>query len=64
MKTTKALKDMSLAELEKENQKLMSEKEAIREKQRLINGLIAELNRKENKQNVQPTLHQSQAGSH
>ena len=47
MKTTKALKDMTLAELEKENQKLMAEKEAIREKQRLINGLIAELNRKE-----------------
>jgi hypothetical protein len=43
----KALKDMSLAELEKENQKLMSEKEAIREKQRKINDLIAELNRKE-----------------
>jgi hypothetical protein len=47
----KALKEMSINELEKENQKLMAEKEAIREKQRLINSLIAELNRKENKQN-------------
>ena len=48
-KITKALKDMTLAELEKENQKLMAEKEAIREKQRKINDLIAELNRKEDK---------------
>jgi hypothetical protein len=47
----KALKEMSITELEKENQKLMAEKEAIREKQRLINGRIAEINRKENKQN-------------
>jgi len=44
---TKSLKAMTLAELEKENQKLMAEKEAIREKQRKINDLIAELNRKE-----------------
>ena len=49
MKTTKALKDMTLAELEKENQKLMAEKEAIREKQRKINALISELTRKEDK---------------
>lgn len=40
---------MTLAELEKENQKLMAEKEAIREKQRKINDLIAQLNRKEDK---------------
>ena len=64
MKTTKALKDMSLAELEKENLKLMSEKEAIREKQRKINDLIAELNRKEANPNVKHFIHQSQAGSH
>lgn len=50
-KIPKALKDMTISELEKENQKLMAEKEAIREKQRKINDLIAELNRKENKQN-------------
>jgi Flp pilus assembly protein TadB len=60
MKTTKALKDMTLAELEKENQKLMAEKEAIREKQRKINDLLSELNRKEDRIG-QPTLHQSQA---
>jgi hypothetical protein len=49
MKITKALKDMTISELEKENQKLMAEKEAIREKQHLINDLIAKLNRKEDK---------------
>ena len=43
----KALTEMSITELEKENQKLMAEKEAIREKQRLINSLITELSRKE-----------------
>ena len=37
----KALKEMSINELEKENQKLMAEKEAIREKQRKINALIS-----------------------
>jgi hypothetical protein len=45
----KALKEMTISELEKENQKLMAEKEAIREKQRKINALISELNRKEDK---------------
>jgi hypothetical protein len=40
---------MTISELEKENQKLMAEKEVIREKQRLINDLIAKLNRKEDK---------------
>ena len=45
----KALKEMSISELEKENQKLMAEKEAIREKQRKIKALISELNRKEDK---------------
>ena len=50
-KITKALKDMTISELEKENQKLMAEKEAIREKQRKINDLLSELNRKEDKQN-------------
>ena len=45
----KALTEMSITELEKENQKLMAEKEAIREKQRKINALISELNRKEDK---------------
>jgi hypothetical protein len=57
MKTTKALKDMTISELEKENQKLMAEKEAIREKQRKINDLLSELNRKEDRIG-QPTLHQ------
>jgi hypothetical protein len=50
-KITKRLQHMTISELEKENQKLMFEKEVIREKQRLINSLIAELNRKEDKQN-------------
>jgi hypothetical protein len=50
-KITKALKDMTISELEKENQKLMAEKEAIRDKQRLINSLISKLSRKEDKQN-------------
>jgi len=40
---------MTISELEKENQKLMAEKETIREKQHLINDLIAKLSRKEDK---------------
>ena len=48
---TKPLSDMTISELEKENQKLMAEKETIRDKQRLINSLISKLNRKEDKQN-------------
>ena len=55
----KALKEMSISELEKENQKLMAEKEAIREKQRKINALISEINIKENKQTGKQSLHQS-----